>query len=64
MEWFQHLGTHEYVGEQLVDAVDWITTGAVAPVKNHGQHGSGWAFSLVKTIDGDPRLVPREAQQL
>ena len=39
-EALKHLGTHEYVGETLVDAVHWITKGAVAPAKNQGQCGS------------------------
>ena len=36
----KHLGTHEYVGEPLVDVVDRITKGTVTSVKSQAQHGS------------------------
>jgi len=50
-------------------SVDWITAGAVTPVKDQGQCGSCWAFSTVAAVEGwnflkNGKLVSMSEQQL
>jgi len=62
------LGEHEDV-DTFEDSVDWVTRGAVNPIKNQGQCGSCWAFSTVGALEGalqisTAKLVNLAEQQL
>jgi cathepsin L len=59
-----HLGEHVHDGSPLADSVNWVTAGAVTPVKDQGQCGSCWAFSTTGGMEGGWQIASGSLKSL
>jgi C1A family cysteine protease len=59
-----YLGEHKHNGEPLAESVNWVTAGAVTPVKDQGQCGSCWAFSSTGGMEGGWQIASGSLKSL
>ena len=52
------------IGQAVNASVDWVSKGAVTPVKNQARCGSCWAFSTTGSVEGAYQIANKELLSL
>jgi len=55
---------HLKLGDAVADSVDWVTAGAVTPVKDQARCGSCWAFSTTGSVEGAFQIANGQLKSL
>lgn len=58
------LGVHTHDGSELAASVDWVTKGAVTPVKDQGNCGGCWSFAATGGLEGAWELASGQLTSL
>jgi C1A family cysteine protease len=58
------LGVHSHDGSELAASVNWVSQGAVTPVKDQGQCGGCWSFAATGGLEGAMKVATGQMTSL